>query len=86
MSRYKGRQSAASNERNYPHIVELPVPEGGLGTTLDLIAIFHANLGIEEHHGTGRYQEPRHYVRWCFADPQHARSVQALFGGVLHTG
>ena len=31
MSRYKGRRSLKSIERDYPHIVDLPVPEGGFG-------------------------------------------------------
>jgi hypothetical protein len=35
MSRYKGRQSAKALEQDFPRIVEMIVPEGGFGKTLD---------------------------------------------------
>jgi hypothetical protein len=70
MSYRKGEQSPKANERNCPYIVELPVPDGGLGKKLDLIVLFHANLQIPVPRGTGRYAEGRHYVRWCFNDLQ----------------
>jgi hypothetical protein len=35
MNRYKGRQSAQSIERDFPHIVEMIVPLGGFGKKLD---------------------------------------------------
>jgi len=31
MSRYKGRSSAKTVERDFPHIVEMAVPLGGFG-------------------------------------------------------
>jgi hypothetical protein len=30
MTRYKGRQSAKAIERDFPHVIETVVPEGGL--------------------------------------------------------
>jgi len=83
MNRYKGRSGAKAIERENPNIVEMPVPDGGLGKRLDAMHLFHLQLGIKAAHGEGRYEEGRHYIRWCFADPQHARSFQALFGGEL---
>jgi hypothetical protein len=41
MTRYKGRQSAKAIERDFPHIVEMVVPEGGLGKRLDAMYDFH---------------------------------------------
>ena len=35
MSRYKGRTSAKAIEKDFPHIVEMIVPLGGLGKKLD---------------------------------------------------
>ena len=33
MSRYKGRATLKTIERDYPHVVEILVPEGSLGAT-----------------------------------------------------
>jgi hypothetical protein len=41
MPRRKGERTSRMNERDFPHIVELPVPEGGFGRTLDAIHSFH---------------------------------------------
>lgn len=81
MSRYKGRVSAKSNERKFPHVVELPVPPNGFGTKFDIIELFHVNAGIEMHRGAGRHEDGGDFVRFCFADPAHAGAFQAMFGG-----
>lgn len=81
MSNRKAEATSLINERDYPYIVELPVPENGFGDQLDVMHLFHVNVGIEARQERGRYDEGRHYIRWCFADPQHATSFQALFGG-----
>jgi hypothetical protein len=41
MSRYKGRASPKSLERNFPHIVEMRVPLGGFGAKLDAMHEWH---------------------------------------------
>ena len=46
MSRYKGRQSAKAIEQDFPHYVDVVVPEGGLGMTLNAMYEFHARQGI----------------------------------------
>jgi hypothetical protein len=46
MTRYEGRQSAKAIERDFPHIVEMVVPEGGLGKRLDAMYDFHARHGV----------------------------------------
>ena len=71
------------NETAFGNIVEVPVPPLGFGAALDTITVFHMQLGIQPRRGHGRYREPTHYVRWCFASPLHASAFQALFGGVL---
>ena len=42
MTRYKGRASPKAIEREFPHIVEMIVPEGRFGRTLDAMFDFHA--------------------------------------------
>jgi hypothetical protein len=46
MSRRKGEQTARMNERDFPHMVELPLPPGGLGGRDVDIATFHIERGV----------------------------------------
>jgi hypothetical protein len=55
------------NERDYPHIVELAVPEGGFRRTLDALYEWHGERGIESRRGRGQRRDDREYLRWCFA-------------------
>ena len=45
MSRYKGRTSAKETARLYPFVVEVVLPEGGLGRRLDDMLNFAAKAG-----------------------------------------
>ena len=86
MARYKGRRSSEANERDFPHVVEIPVPLGGLGRRLDAMHEFHAQRGIQSHHGRGRHDEGQDFVRWCFADPTVAAAFAAEFDGNFLAG
>jgi hypothetical protein len=69
VTRYKGRTSFKSIERDFPYTVEMIVPEGGFGKTLDAMYDFHARHGIRAINSTGRRDENnRDFIRWCFAD------------------
>lgn len=84
MARYKGRASTKAIERDFPHMVEMAVPPGGLGRRLDAMHAFHAKRGIQSHQGRGRRDaEGRDYVRWCFADAATADAFKAQFGGEI---
>jgi len=80
---YKGRIGTKETERHYPHIVELIVPLKGFGTRLNDMHGWHSSRGIQSQRGRGRYYDGRHYVRWCFIDPEEAKAFQAEFGGEL---
>lgn len=82
MARYKGRSGSEAVERDYPHVVEIVVPLGGLGKRLDAMYDWHRAHGIEIHRGRGRREEPRDIIRWCFADREMAAAFDAAFGGV----
>lgn len=70
MPRYKGGVSARVIERDFPHVVEMLVPESGFGKKLDAMYDFHERHGIRAQRGRGRRDERgRDYVTWCFADP-----------------
>ena len=80
MTRYKGRPSAKSNERDFPHIVEMIVPEGGFGKALDAMYEWHIHRGIRAINSAGRRDENnRDYIRWCFADPALAQAFADEF-------
>ena len=80
---YKARASTRETERHYPHIVELMVPLKGFDTRLNDMHERHTTRGIQSQRGSGHYHKGRHYVRWCFADPEDAKAFQAEFGGKL---
>ena len=80
MTRRKGKITAR-NERDYPHIVELPVPSGGFRETGFAIVAFHRERGLATKYGRGRKDEGQWYARYCFADPTVADAFRDQFGG-----
>jgi hypothetical protein len=80
MARYKGRSGSKAIGRDFPHIVEIVVPPGGLGKQLDAMYDWHRERGIEAHRGSGRREEGRDIIRWCFADEKTAANFAAAFG------
>jgi hypothetical protein len=83
MARYKGRPSSKDFKQEFSHIVEVPVPRGGLGKRLDLMHAFHTERGIKACLGRGRRKDSQDYIRWYFADAMIAASFAVEFGGTL---
>jgi len=82
MTRYKGRTSARAIEKDFPQIVEMIVPLGGLGKKLDDMYEWHRARGIQDHRGrTRRDEDGRDYVRWCFGDRTIAEDFARKFDG-----
>jgi hypothetical protein len=81
--RYKGRPSSKTIEREFPHIVEIAVPLGGLGKRLDAMHEFHAVCGIKACLGLGRREDNQDHLRWYFAEPKTAAAFAEKFGGKL---
>jgi hypothetical protein len=80
MTRYKGRTKTSLTERNFPHRVELVVPEGGFGKRLDEMHEWHRARSLRARFGRSRRDKNnRDYVTWCFADAAMADSVRASF-------
>ena len=84
-NRYKGRSNSKIIERDFPHFVEMAVPPGGFGRQLDRMYDWHRERGIEARRGSGRREEARDIVRWCFADRDLAGGFAAAFGGSVVT-
>jgi len=57
MTRYKGRASPKAIEQDFPHIVEMRVPEGGFSKMLKAMYDFHTRHGIRAINSTGRRDE-----------------------------
>jgi hypothetical protein len=81
MTRRRGEITGRMNERDFPHIVELPVPRGGFRDISFSIDAFHQERGVEIKRGQGSYEGGQFYVRYCFADPVVADAFRAQFGG-----
>ena len=58
MSRRKPRM----NERDYPHIVELALPQGGFRARSDAMLAFHRERHIQIRRGLGRNDDGQFYV------------------------
>jgi hypothetical protein len=83
MTRRKGEITARMNERDFPHIVELLLPDGGFGSALDSMYAFHRDRGIESRRGKRQRRDEEEYVRWCFANPVDAAAFAERFGGAV---
>ena len=81
LSRRKGEITARMNERDYPHLVELPLPPGGFRSTSEDMLAFHRERGIQSRRGRGRNDEGQFFVTFCFGDPTHADAFRDRFGG-----
>jgi hypothetical protein len=81
MSRYRGRRSAKSVEQGFPHYVDVTVPPGGLGETLNAMYDFHARHGVAAKRGNRRHDDGVSVIRWCFDDPAVAAAFAKDFPG-----
>jgi hypothetical protein len=82
MTRRKGEVTPRQIDRDYPHQVEIAIPEGGLGTRLNAMHEFchgadFRTCGI----GAKRLRTGRDGVRFCFKTPELAEAFQVRFGG-----
>jgi hypothetical protein len=75
---------ALTNERKYPHVVELTITADGLDVALGRRIIeFHKSRHIQPRHGRRIVRQGKIYYRWCFSDPVSARAFIEEFGGAL---
>jgi hypothetical protein len=83
MTRAKGQLSRALLNREYPHQVLVPAENVG-GKTIDKVADFHVKLGIPTKSRSIRKGDAW-YALYCFADREHVKLFQAIFGGEVVT-
>jgi hypothetical protein len=79
-----GSGKAVANEKKYPNIVELAVPDCGLEIQLSRrIMEFHKSRHIQPRHGRWITKDNQTYCRWCFTDLGTACDFIEHFGGAL---
>jgi hypothetical protein len=81
MTRARGQPPRTLLDRKYPHQI-LVLAENVHGKTLDKVSDFHAKLGITRKSRSER-KDDACYSLYCFADREHAKLFQAMFGGEL---
>jgi hypothetical protein len=81
MTRARGQPPRTLLDREYPHQILVLVENVG-GKTLDKVSDFHAKLGITTKSRSVRTDDAW-YSLYCFADREHAKLFQAMFGGEL---
>jgi hypothetical protein len=82
-TRYKGRPSGKIIARDFPFIVQIAVPEGGLGKRLNAMYAFHDQLGIQAMQIGHRPDDEGDHLHWRFALRPIAEEFAAKFGGRL---
>src|SRR5262245_59070395 len=73
------------NERDFPHLVELELPPGGLPSQNLEFDAFHREHGIPIRRGRGRHEAEQFHVRFCFANAVTADALHQRFGGTRLT-
>ena len=84
MTRHIRRKSEfvrLTNERDFPHLVELALPPEGFRDVLLQIGAFHRERRIPVRRGRSRYEVKPFYIRFCFPDTATADAFRNRFGG-----
>jgi hypothetical protein len=81
MSRRKGEITGHMNERDFPHLVELVLPPGGLRDQSLEFNAFHRERRMPIRRGRGRHEGEQFRVRFCFPDVATADAFRDRFGG-----
>jgi hypothetical protein len=81
MTRRKRQIVGLTNERDFPHLVELALPLGGFRSVFLEIDTFHRERRIPVRRGRSRHEAEQSYIRFCFPDAATADAFRNRFGG-----
>jgi hypothetical protein len=81
MTRRKREIVGLTNERDFPHLVELALPPGGFRIVFLEIDAFHRDRRIPVRRGRSRQETEQSYIRFCFPDPAAADAFRNRFDG-----
>ena len=75
--------TARVNERNYPFVVHVAVPDGGFECTLDAINAWHCYSGSKQRRGQRHRMGDQEFWSWCFDGLEIAKAFRHRFGGEI---
>ena len=81
MTRRKREIVGLTNERDFPHLVELALPLGPFRSVILEIDAFHRERRIPVRRGRSRHEVKQVYIRFCFPDAATADAFRNRFGG-----
>ena len=81
MTRRKREIIGLTNERDFPHLVELALPLGPFRSVILEIDAFHRERRIPVRRGRSRHEVKQVYIRFCFPDTATADEFRNRFGG-----
>jgi len=79
----KGEITSRQVDRDFPHQIEMRIPDGGFGAALHGLQALCSGLGGRSRL-VGRLRRIElgdDAVRWCFKAPEDAATFRARFGG-----
>jgi hypothetical protein len=82
----KRNLAAYVNERNFPFVVQIAVPDDGFGLKLDAINAWHRYSNNKQRRGRPQPLGERKFWRWCFKDFETADKFRTRFGGEVISG
>jgi hypothetical protein len=74
---------ARSNETAFPFVVQIAVPDGGFGCTLDAINAWHRYSKNRQRRGQRQRVDMQDYWSWCFEGLEIAKEFRQRFGGEI---
>lgn len=74
---------ARNNEAAFPFVVQIAVPDGGFGCTLDAINAWHCYGKNRQRRGQRQRLGEREYWSWCFEELEIAKEFRQRFGGEI---
>ena len=81
MSRRKREMVGLTNERDFPHLVELTFPPGGFRSVFLEIDAFHRDRRLPVRRGRTRHEAEKLHIRFCFPDTATADAFRNRVGG-----
>jgi hypothetical protein len=81
MIRRKSETVRLTNERDFPHLVELALPPKGFRSVFLEIDAFHRDRRIPVRRGRSRHEVKQVYIRFSFPDTATADAFRNRFGG-----
>jgi hypothetical protein len=79
----KKKVAAHVNERNFPFVVQIAVPDDGFGSKLDAINAWHRYSKSKQRRGRPQFLGKKKFWRWCFTSLEIAEKFRQRFGGEI---